>query len=57
MFSAASPPQQNVVADASSAPGARWIGFSEDDSTTARRSRKVRIDEMNQAAVPHLPTR
>src|SRR5439155_23314688 len=40
-----------------SAPGARWIGFSEDDATTARRSRKVRIDEINQAAVPHLPTR
>src|SRR5206468_6145348 len=57
MFSAASPPQQNVVADASSAPGARWIDFSEDDATTGRRSRKVRIDEINQAAVPHLPTR
>src|SRR5207247_5575849 len=40
-----------------SAPGARWIGFSEDDATTTRRSRKVRIDEINQAAVPHLPTR
>src|SRR5437762_11707821 len=39
-----------------SARGARWIGFSEDDATTARRSRKVRIDELNQAAVPHLPT-